>query len=109
MMAKILPDTSLFQQTVIPSEQDINLGFERPYITLNNETRSVYGGVERVTLDDRSLCLCVSVDAAEILGCERQILVSVQTIANSKLGEIASCLRAMFAAEFVDRRTAPQP
>ena len=52
----------LFQQTVIPSEQDINLGFECPHITLNNETRSVYGGVERVALDDGSLCLCVSLD-----------------------------------------------
>lgn len=66
----------LFQRAVDPGAQDVELGQDEVYVTLNGGTSSCYGGIESISLVSNGLKVRVDSSTAETLGTEQDFVVS---------------------------------
>ena len=84
----------LLQRTLHPSGQDVALGEGELHVTVCDESRSRYGGVKEVRLQDGHVVLCLCQDAAEDLRTERQVVIDI-TNANVSRDALLQALKAV--------------
>ncbi len=67
----------LLQRTLRPSDDDVRRGWDHIHVTVNDEGRSAYGGVQRIKLLDQCVLIDVSPETATHLRTGQTIRVNM--------------------------------
>lgn len=84
----------LLQRTLRPSGDDVRRGWDDVHITVDDETRSAYGGVKRITLFEKRVLIEVSPTTANHLGTREAIGVNMEN-AQVDVGQLAEMLKLL--------------
>ncbi|HUT11542.1 MAG TPA: Imm10 family immunity protein [Thermoguttaceae bacterium] len=82
----------LLQRTLRPSGDDVRRGWDDVHVTVNDQTRSAYGGVKRITLRNKQVLIKVSPTTANHLGTGETISVNMEN-AQVDIGKLAEMLK----------------
>jgi hypothetical protein len=82
----------LLQRTLHPSSDDIRRGWDDVHITVDDQARSAYGGVKRITLLEKRVLIEVGPITAKHLGTAETISVNMAD-AKTDAGALAKMLR----------------
>jgi hypothetical protein len=94
----------LFQRTLNPSNRDRQLGQDQLHVTIDDQSRSTYGGVERLLLKINVLTVQLNREAAAALKTEQDIVIQIAPGAGD-VNQLAAALREVAPASFEDGRS----
>ena len=86
----------LLQRQKRASANDVALGQDRVHITVDDQGRSMYGGIRAVDLQSKTLKIELEREAARQLGTEQEILVRFATT-DAERAKLAPRLRDLFS------------
>ena len=69
----------LLQRTLHPVEQDVAAGQDEVHITVCDESRSRYGGIRQIRVDDKHVVVAFSEDAAMDLETAREVTIDISS------------------------------
>jgi hypothetical protein len=82
----------LLQRTLRPSGDDVRRGWDDVHVTVNDQTRSAYCGVKRISLLNKQVLIEVNSTTANHLGTGETISVNMEN-AQVDVGELAETLK----------------
>ena len=82
----------LLQRTLHPSDDDVHRGWDDVHITVNDQTRSTYGGIKQIAMQERLVLIEVSSTTANHLGTGETVSVNMAN-AQVDVGELAEMLK----------------
>ncbi|GIW82863.1 MAG: hypothetical protein KatS3mg105_4670 [Gemmatales bacterium] len=90
----------LLQKDLEPSQEDLELGHDRPYIEIDDQRYSRYGGVVKAQLKENQLVLKLDPQAAADMSVDDTIEISFR-VPMERLKEISSQLRLLLGNDIV--------
>lgn len=93
----------LLQRTLMPSEQDRNLGMDQPHVEIHPPTRSAYGGVDQVIVERGRLMLWLNNAMTRKVDNTSPITISFD-LTTKELAETTRALSEVIGAERVHPR-----
>jgi len=89
----------ILQLDLEPTEQDVSLGLDEIYITIDDQLRSTYGGVLGMVIHSRSIVIELSPEAARDLKVDGDITIDVD-VAVPPMKDIKANLEALANGKF---------
>jgi len=93
----------LFQRSVAPSQQDVELGHDQVHLEIGEQNRARYGGIERCVLSNKELRVKLKDDAAHDLGVKGDIRIGLD-LTDSELRDLTVFLEDLFSSMVEFRR-----
>jgi len=84
----------ILQRAIEPDEQDIRLGLDQLYMTINDQSRSTYGGILEISISPGLVVIRLSAEAVKELRADGDIIVDIE-VAEPSMREIKENLEVL--------------